>query len=69
MRLDSAAKALRDKWSLHPGPVGSPLQTVFDKLLEPAREALDDESRAEAAAEGRLMTDQEAIEYASSDRD
>lgn len=42
---------------------------VFDQLLERASQTLDDRTRAEAVAEGELMSDQEAIEYAVSDRD
>ena len=69
LRLESAASSLRAKWGLHPAPIGSPLQKVFDKLLEPARQALDDDARTKAAAEGCLMSDEEAIDYALSDND
>lgn len=69
LRLEGAADALREKWSLHPPPIGSPLDRVLKRPVNPAREALGDAAQAEAAAQGRQMAEDEAIEYALSDRD
>jgi non-specific serine/threonine protein kinase len=69
LRLEAASMALKRKWELHTGPAGSPLDSTFARFLNPARQALDDDARAEAAAEGFRMTDEQAIEYALSDRE
>src|SRR5579859_4117068 len=69
LRLEAAGIALKQKWQLHTGPAGSPMDKTFARFLEPARQALDDAIRAQLAAEGHLMSDEEAIDYALSDRD
>ena len=69
LRLEAASLALKQKWELHTGPAGSPLDKTFARFLDPARHTLDRKARDEAAAEGRLMTDEQAIQYALSDRD
>jgi len=69
IRLAGAATALNRKWNLHTGPASSPLYKVFDRLVQPAREALDEAARTQALTEGSLMSEDEAIDYALSDRD
>lgn len=69
LRLEATGIALKQKWGLHTGPAKSPLDQVFARHLEPAKQALDDKACEQAAAEGRLMSEEEAIEYALSDRD
>jgi non-specific serine/threonine protein kinase len=69
LRLEAASLALKQKWELHTGPAGSPLDSTFARFLDPARQALDHEARAKAAVEARRMTDEQAIEYALSDRE
>jgi len=69
LRLEAASRRLKRKWELHTGPAGSPLDATFARFLNPARQALDDDARAEAAADGFRMTDEQAIEYALSDRE
>ena len=69
LRLEAASLALKQKWELHTGPAGSPLDRTFARFLDPARQSVDHKARAKTAAEGSLMTDEQAIDYALSDRD
>jgi tetratricopeptide (TPR) repeat protein len=61
LKLAGAAKKLREE-------IGSPLpqgeQAALDKLLAPARQALDEASQAEAWEAGEAMAPEAAIAYA-----
>ncbi|OGG46571.1 MAG: hypothetical protein A3F84_18045 [Candidatus Handelsmanbacteria bacterium RIFCSPLOWO2_12_FULL_64_10] len=61
LRLTGAAAALREVISV---PLSSADQSRMERWLEPARQALSEEARAAAWAEGRTMTQEQAIAYA-----
>jgi hypothetical protein len=65
LRLVGAASNLRVE-------IGAPLSPVeqvkLEKLLEPARQALNDLAQAAAFGEGRAMSLEQAIDYALSSR-
>ena len=61
LRLAGAAAAQREAKNV---PLAPDLQARLERLLTPARQALDEDARAAAWAEGRSMTLEEAVAYA-----